>query len=134
MRFKVPQDSESIVWTKHSIEKMIQYQLSESRIKRVLHSPHRQEEGIAPKTIAVMQSVGTEKYPKEIWVMFQEIKNKNRLKDKTANDSLKNLLKQKNQKIRIISVWRYPGKTPIKELPKIPEEEWEFIKNALNEE
>jgi hypothetical protein len=66
--------------------------------------------------------------------MFQEIKNKNKSKDKIASDSLKNLLKQKNQKIRIISVWRYPGKTPIKELPKIPEEEWEFIKNALIEE
>jgi len=131
MRFKVPQDTEMIVWTKHSIEKMIQYQLSESRIKRVLHSPHRKEEGIAPKTIAVMQSVGTEKHPKEIWVMFQKIKNKNKLKNK---NSLQKFLDQQNQKIRVISVWRYPGKTPIRELPKIPEEEWEFLQNGLDEE
>ncbi len=133
MRFKVPQDSEKIIWTKHSIEKMIQYQLSESRVRRVLHSPHRTEEGIAPKTIAVMQSVGTEKHPKEIWVMFQEINNKNKNKKKNKN-SLQKFLEEKNHKIRIISVWRYPGKTPIRELPKISDEDWEFLQNELNED
>jgi hypothetical protein len=130
MRFKIPQDSENIIWTKHSIEKMLQYQLSESRIKRVLHTPHRIEEGIAPETIAVMQSVGTKKHPKEIWVMYQLIKSKNsssRKKQKSKNKT-KGIEKRK---IRIISVWRYPGITPPRQLPPLPPEEWEIIKNGL---
>jgi len=124
MRFKIPQNSETVVWTKHSIEKMMQYQLSESRIKRVLHTPHRIEEGIAPQTIAVMQNAGTIKHPKEIWVMLQEIKTKQNKKDKKISAGLS------HQKIRIISVWRYPGKTPIRELPKLPPEEWEFLQKG----
>jgi len=84
----------------------MQYQLSESRIKRVLHTPHRIEEGIAPQTIAVMQNAGTAKHPKEIWVMLQEIKTKQNKKDKKISTGLS------HQKIRIISVWRYPGKLP----------------------
>lgn len=125
MRFKVPQDSETIIWTKHAIEKMMQYQLSESRIRRVLHTPHRIEEGIAPQTIAAMQSVGTPKHPKEIWVMFQEIKTKNNKRNKKIK------INPLHQKIRIISVWRYPGKTPIRELPQLPDDEWEFLKKGL---
>ena len=124
MRFKIPQNSETVIWTKHSIEKMMQYQLSESRIKRVLHTPHRIEEGIAPQTIAVMQNAGTIKHPKEIWVMLQEIKTKQNKKDKKISAGLS------HQKIRIISVWRYPGKTPIRELPKLPPEEWEFLQKG----
>ncbi len=124
MRFKIPQNSETVVWTKHSIEKMMQYQLSESRIKRVLHTPHRIEEGIAPQTIAVMQNAGTIKHPKEIWVMLREIKTKQNKKDKKISAGLS------HQKIRIISVWRYPGKTPIRELPKLPPEEWEFLQKG----
>lgn len=119
MRFKIPQDSETIVWTKHAIEKMIQYQLSESRVRRVLHTPHRIEEGIAPETIAAMQSVGTKKHPKEIWVMFQKVKIK-KPKNKLSKD-----------KIRIISVWRYPGTTPIRQLPNLPPEEWEILKSGI---
>jgi len=75
------------------------YKLSESRVRHVLHTPKRIEEGIAPKTLAMMQpgSVkkagprGAEKesWSQEIWVMFQ--------------DSVKER--------RIISAWRYPGVT-----------------------
>lgn len=122
MRFKIPQDTETIIWTKHSIEKMLQYRLSESRIRRVLHTPHRIEEGIAPETIAAMQSVGTKKHPKEIWVMFQKIKSRKNQKNK--NKILKD-------KIRIISVWRYPGITPIRQLPNLPPEEWEILKSGV---
>ncbi len=122
MRFKLPKNSETIYWTHHAIEKMIQYRLSESRIRRVLHTPHRIEEGIAPKTVAVMQSVGTKKHPKEIWVMFQQIKIRN-LK-KSEKQALRH-------KIRIISVWRYPGVTPIRQLPDLPPEEWEILKSGI---
>jgi len=117
MRFKIPQNTESVVWTNHSIDKMKQYQLSEQRVRRVLHTPKRKEEGIAPNTIAIMQSTGSIKHPTEIWVMIQEIKNGN---SKTKNNF--------NKKIRIISTWRYPAVSPIRTVPNIPEEAW----NALD--
>ncbi len=80
---------------------MSYYKLSEQRVRRVLNSPKRVEEGIAPKTVAMMQpasikaSAGKtgarkeEDWTHEIWVMIQEEKNRR----------------------KIISAWRYPGKT-----------------------
>ncbi len=61
------------------------YKLSAQRIRRVLHSPKRIEEGVAPKTVAMMQAAQSH----EIWVMLQ--------------DSPKGRT--------IISTWRYPGVT-----------------------
>lgn len=58
-------------------------------MRRVLHSPKRMEEGIAPNTIAMMQVAGSQKHPYEIWVMIQETKSKR----------------------KIISTWKYPGRT-----------------------
>ena len=79
----------SLHWTAHSRAKMRYYKLSEARAKRVIHTPKRIEEGIAPNTIAMMQSAGSEKHPYEIWVMIQDIKAGR----------------------KVISVWRYPGIT-----------------------
>lgn|GEM_PF-516998 len=42
-------------WTHHARAKMRFYKLSEQRVRSVLHSPKRVEEGVAPKTIAMMQ-------------------------------------------------------------------------------
>jgi len=78
-------------WTSHSRAKMRHYGLSEQRIKRVLYSPLRIEEGIAPKTIAFMQVAGSIKNPHEIWVMVQDMASKR----------------------KVISAWRYPGKTKL---------------------
>jgi len=100
MLLKLPKDDEKISWTWHSRTKMRQYRLSEKRVLRVLRKPERREVGIAPGTIAAMQPSGTKKYPTEIWMMYQI----------------------KNKKIRIISAWRYPGKTPKGKLPEIPED------------
>jgi hypothetical protein len=86
-------------WTMHSKYKMHFYHLSEQRIKRVINSPYRIEEGIAPNTLAYMQpiSIKTKNKKKiwssEIWVMIQEIKE------------------NKSKLIKIISAWRYPGMT-----------------------
>ncbi len=69
------------------------YRLSEARVKRVLHFPKRTEEGVAPKTWAVMQppfvktTAGKPAWSQEIWVMYQDIGSKR----------------------KIISAWRYPG-------------------------
>lgn len=89
--FKYPKNSQDIVWTKNAKEKMRFYNLSESRLKKILFNPERKEKGIALGTIAVMQTTGSSKHPTEIWLMYQEINNKK----------------------KIIAVWRYPGKSPI---------------------
>ncbi len=76
-------------WTQHACFKMRFYGLSEQRVKRILHSPARVEEGIAPKTIAYMQVAGSKKRPYELWAMIQDEKSRR----------------------KIISAWRYPGRT-----------------------
>lgn len=86
-----------LYWTHHARAKMRFYGLSEARVKRVLHTPKRVEEGIAPKTVAMMQAVASPKHPYEIWVMFQD----------------------KRAERKVISAWRYPGITkPGALLPK----------------
>lgn len=89
----------SLHWTNHAKGKMRFYRLSEQRIRRVLNSSKRIEEGIAPKTVAMMQPQSVkskmengkrkEIWTQEIWVMIEETKNQR----------------------RIISAWRYPGMT-----------------------
>ncbi len=101
-------NSEGIFWTKHAKEKMRHYQLSEKRVLRILRKPDRKEEGIAPGTIAHMQITGTKKHPTEAWMMYQIKKSK-----------IKN---QKSKIIKIISTWRYPGRTPAGQRPIIPED------------
>jgi len=84
-------------WTSHARAKMRYYGLSEARIRRVMHSPKRIEEGIALGTIAMLQSAGSKKHPYEIWVMIVETKTKR----------------------KVISAWRYPGITkPGQPLPQ----------------
>lgn len=104
-----PKNTEKIYWTKHSIEKMRYYGISEQRVKRILKAPDRVEEGIAPGTIAMMQRAGSKKRPHEIWTMFAVQLNGKKQTNK------------RGRKI-IISCWRYPGVSPRgREIP-IPEE------------
>lgn len=62
---------DNLVWTRHSLAKISFYNLSQSRVKRVLRYPLRVEEGIVPGTIAAMQVAGSKKHPYEVWVMYQ---------------------------------------------------------------
>ena len=110
-------EGERILWTKHVKEKMKQYQLSERRLKRVLRKPARIEKGIAPETIAIMQSTGTKKHPTEIWLMYQTVKSK--------------VKSQKLKVIRIISAWRYPGISPLREPPPIPIDVLSELENLI---
>ena len=112
--FIISSPNQKIVWTSHSRDKMRYYRLSEQRIKRVLRNPLRIEEGVAPRTIAVMQPAGSKKHPYEIWAMYQITSQK---------------LKVKSQKFRVISAWRYPGKSP-KRNP-IPEEILQEIQSLI---
>ena len=109
-------------WTEHSKIKMRQYGLSKYKLINLIAKPERLEKGIAPGTLAVMQTnksrnyaethpakeqgsrgAGAEKRGKhkgEIWLMYKDIKNERKL----------------------ISAWRYPGiSKPGDQIP-IPEE------------
>jgi len=112
MRLSLPEEIK-FHWTKHSRIKMRQYRLSEKRVLRILRKPDRREEGIAIGTLADMQITGTKKHPTEVWTMYQLINPKS---------------KNQNPKIRIISAWRYPGRTPIGQRPIIPEDTLEELK------
>ena len=82
------------------------YGLSEARVKRVMNMPLRIESGIAPSTIAMLQKAGSLKHPYEVWVMIAEKKDAR----------------------RVISAWRYPGRTKPGE--PLPEEIIREIKEA----
>jgi len=124
MLFKIPKNSEQFVWTNHSIDKMRQYGLSEQRVRSVLHTPKRKEDGVAPNTSAVMQSTGTKKHPSEVWVMYQDINIKSSMPNDQSNPNDQFL---KPNKRRIISTRRYPGISPIRTVPEIPPEVWDIL-------
>lgn len=81
------------------------YGLSRQRIKRVIRHPARIEEAIVPNMIAVM--VPNKK--QEIWAMYKPVKKLNQIK--------------------VITAWRYPGKSP--ERNPIPQEILEEIKTII---
>lgn len=87
---KYSKNNSELQWTSHIKNKMRQYGLSESRLKRILENPARTEKGVAEGVIALMQNANT-KRPTEIWLMYKE---------------------EDNKKI-LISTWRYPGVSPI---------------------
>lgn len=127
-------------FTEHSRYKMQQYNLSEQRVTRIIRAPKRTEEGIAERTIAVMQpgmvrrdAKGKETWTQETWVMFvkQGATNKEqgaRSKDQRATNKEQQIESPHSSgsllpapcSLKIISAWRYPGMSP-KRNP-IPEE------------
>lgn len=105
-------------WTLHARRKMMFYRLSPARVRRVLSAPKRTEEGVAPKTVAMMQpsslkiapgrsnATKKEAWTQEIWVMFQDSKKER----------------------KVISAWRYPGVTKARS-PAVTN----LMKKAFNE-
>lgn len=106
MQFKFPKNDEKYSWTNHVGRKMMFYGLSADRVKRVIRSSKRSEKGVAPNTIGVMQPAGSGK-PSEVWVMY-------------ANRGKKKI---------IITAWRYPGISPIREAIPIPADILEELKS-----
>lgn len=103
-----PQEREGkIFWAKHSEMKMRQYSFSKKRVLNIFRKPDRKEDGIAEGTIANMQITGTKKHPTEAWMMYVILK--------------------KPKGIKIISAWRYPGRTPEGVRPFIPEDTLEEL-------
>ena len=98
MKIIFPKDDQKYRWTNHVKRKMAYYGLSGDRIKRIIRNPIRAEDGVAPDTIAVMQKAGSNKKPTEVWTMY-------------AN---------KGKRKVIITAWRYPGISPVRDQIPIP--------------
>ncbi len=120
---KQPKNDDRYEWTDHAWEKMQYYAIPESRVKRIIRFPARTEEGIAEETVAVMQPAGSKRYS-EIWVMYALAKGKKR-----RLKGLENFALDTGKKIRVITAWRYPGKSP--ERDPIPAEVLAEIRNLL---
>lgn len=81
-------------------------------MKRILRSPKRVEEGIAPDTIAMMQpasvktTAGKADWKQEIWIMVQD----------------------SDTERKIISAWRYPGVSKPRDMTTL-----NFLKNEYDE-
>lgn len=93
--------------------KMRFYGISEGRIRRIIRFPKRVEEGIADTTVAVMQPAGSKRY-QEIWVMYKIQRPRS---------------KGEKPKIKVITAWRYPGKSP--ERDPVPGEVLEEVRQLL---
>lgn len=111
---------DKFLWTHHSRMKMAYYRLTESRLKRIIRYPARVEEGILEDAIACMQPSSGKKYD-EIWVMYVLVKDAASRQHHSFRDGTK--------KIKIITAWRYPGKSPARD--PIPVEILREIKNIL---
>ncbi len=114
MQIRKPKNNDKYCWTEHVYGKMIQYGISEQTVRRIVRNPERIEEGIAPNTIAVMQTRG-KKQKYELWCMYQIVR-KTKKHENTENTG------NKSNQIKIITTWRYPGVSPKRAHIPIPEE------------
>lgn len=105
--FKLPRNDARYHWTQHVVRKMMHYGLSADRVKRVIRAPKRMEEGIAEGTLAAMSPYGRSREARqpgkphwkgEIWTMYAS---------------------RGNKKV-IITAWRYPGVSPVRDQVPIP--------------
>ena len=103
--WKPPKDSPKYRWTMHVGRKMRFYGLTSSRVLRVINAPERVEEGVAPGTLAGLQTAGTPKKPWEVWVMWRD--------DGRATTLA-------GPRKVVITAWRYPGTSPVRGSVPIP--------------
>jgi hypothetical protein len=128
---KPPKNDLRYEWTQHAWMKMQYYGMSEGRIKRIIRFPARIEEGIADDTVAVMQPADSKNY-QELWVMYTLVEGDRRAISKNKEKIERNLheiLGKSGKKFRIITAWRYPGKSP--ERNPIPDEILMEVKSIL---
>lgn len=121
MLIKQPKNNEKYYWTQHVYGKMQHYAISEQTVRRIIRNPELTIEGVAPNTIAVMQTRGNkQKY--ELWVMYQLAPLANNKSQITNN---------KHKQIRVITTWKYPGISPKDKSVPIPEDILEEINEIL---
>ena len=111
MDIKAIKNTREFFWTSHVKYKLLQYGLSPTIVKKVIRRPERTEEGIAPKTTAVMLRKDSKKTKKEVWVMYQKTEFKK----------------------KIISAWIYPGVSQRGKDIYIPEDVLEELNKFENE-
>lgn len=136
MQWKEPENTDTHRWTAHAKMKMRYYGLSAQRIKRVIKTPMRLEEGVSENTIAVMQpqsttrdkATGEKDWKNEIWVMYQLAAPKKKELDEMIPEKLQGIFKARKQ-VKIISAWRYPAKTDPRD--SLPEAILDEIHEAL---
>ncbi len=109
-----------VIWTKHSEKKLKEYQLSKSRILRIIKNPYRIEEGIAPNTIALMRPTKIKKSTKSAFSPHESASSlrksafspRQSASNKTWKQEIWTMIQKSKDGIKIISAWRYPGKSP----------------------
>lgn len=126
-----PKNDSRFSWTTHIKSKMMFYHISQAQINRIFRHPERIEEGIAPNTVASMQTKKRNKSKtskqtgpdqEEIWIMYKiNSKAVNRSPSPDAQVRGQGGQKYTRSRITMISAWRYPGKTKKGERPEIPE-------------
>lgn len=142
MQWKPPKNSEKYQWTEHAKSKMKRYGLTGQRVTRVIRRPIRTEESVVGgDVIAVMQpqsmkrsKTGERTWSSEIWVMYKIVEKKEDSIEKggDSGDPMIDFLQkmaQEQKQIRIISAWRYPGKTDPGE--SLPDEIMEEIAEVM---
>lgn len=127
----------TVSWTHHACAKMNFYKLSEARVRRVLNAPKRIEEGVAPKTIAMMQPVSLRTVRKE--TVLNDVPHRQKEwsrratstpTEQTWTQEIWVMVEDSRNSRTIVSAWRYPGKTKPKSeisLAKMREEYRSFI-------
>ncbi len=138
--------SKTISWTHHALAKMNFYKLSKPRVLRVLHSPKRIEEGVAPKTVAMMQPVSVFARGGSVSGGKAQVRtplNSNRVwnigmkKEEDWTQEIWVMIEDAPDGRVIISAWRYPGKTKPKSessLAKMREEYQSFVARQTQDE
>ena len=126
-----------LLWTSHARAKMSFYKLSEGRVRRVLQTPKRMEEGIAPDTIALMQPTSLkmmgrrEVAPAEAGVRASS--GKKGSSHETWSQEIWVMVQDGDSGRKVISAWRYPGMSKVRSsatLQMAKEEYDEFIKET----
>lgn len=110
-QFKLPKDNDKYRWTSHIVRKMMHYRLTPSRVMRIVRAPERLEAGVAQGTVAGMQRTGSKQKPAEIWAMWRD----------DAPPQKKTAPVDVTRKV-IITAWRYPGVSPVRDTVPIPED------------
>jgi len=113
---------EKYLWTGHSRFKMRQYRLTESRVKRIIRHPVRVEKGILEGAVACMQPVAGGRYS-EIWTMYTPVGGRRNPKSPACRSAGRQIPRlpmggqanSKQRKIKIITAWRYPGRSPARD-------------------
>ncbi|MFA6407758.1 MAG: hypothetical protein WCV80_03580 [Candidatus Paceibacterota bacterium] len=104
---KPPKDDSRYTWTSHVFGKMLHYGIGEGRIRRIIRTPTRIEEGIAENTIAAMCPYGTSPEGRQLYGK----PNDNKKRWFPRGGEMWVMYKLDGGKIKVITAWRYPGKS-----------------------